>query len=191
MRSSKYLLILLICSIGLSQKYDPKTGELIIQEKYDPVTGEPIKTTQYDPNTGEPDDTSKPDPMFNNVAPSTPLINLGDNVSSDPSYLSIIKAAKAQAKREDQKQGSVNVAIGGLGCAASIIGIPLASLYALADTSIEPNNNYYNNLSTVDKTIYKTSYKSEFNRFKRSKVFGTMGSILGMFLAVSIFSSGS
>ena len=259
MRSSKYLLILLICSIGFSQKYDPKTGELINQEKYDPVTGEPIKATQYDPVTGEPiDDTSKPDSMFNNALPSTPLINLGDNVtlttitgvifkgtlilqdeekivlsspsigeikvsrenikrlttanesdlnkitnsnrfetinnknvSSSPSYLSIINAAKAQAKREDQKQGSVNVAIGGLGCAASIIGIPLASLYALADTSIEPNNNYYNNLSTVDKTIYKTSYKSEFNRFKRSKVFGTMGSILGMFLAVSIFSLGS
>ena len=82
MRSSKYLLILLICSIGFSQKYDPKTGELINQEKYDPVTGEPIKATQYDPVTGEPiDDTSKPDSMFNNALPSTPLINLGDNVT--------------------------------------------------------------------------------------------------------------
>ena len=179
MRSSKYLLILLICSIGFSQKYDPKTGELINQEKYDPVTGEPIKATQYDPVTGEPiDDTSKPGPMFNNALPSTPLINLGDNVtlttitgvifkgtiilqdeeevvlsspsigeikvsrenikrlttanesdlnkitnsnrfetindknvSSSPSYLSIINAAKAQAKLKNQSQVGVNIGV--------------------------------------------------------------------------------
>ena len=249
MRSSKYLLILLICSIGFSQKYDPKTGELINQEKYDPVTGEPIKATQYDPVTGEPiDDTSKPDSMFNNALPSTPLINLGDNVtlttitgvifkgtlilqdeekivlsspsigeikvsrenikrlttanesdlnkitnsnrfetinnknvSSSPSYLSIINAAKAQAKLKNQSQVVVNVGVGGLGCAASIIGIPLASLYALSDTSGEPNSNYYNELNNENKNIYKSAYKSEVNKLKRINVFGTMGAILALF----------
>jgi len=249
MRSSKYLLILLICAIGFSQKYDPKTGELINQEKYDPVTGEPIKATQYDPVTGEPiDDTSKPDSMFNNALPSTPLINLGDNVtlttitgvifkgtlilqdeekivlsspsigeikvsrenikrittanesdlnkitnsnrfetinnknvSSSPSYLSIINAAKAQAKLKNQSQVVVNVGVGGLGCAASIIGIPLASLYALSDTSGEPNSNYYNELNNENKNIYKSAYKSEVNKLKRINVFGTMGAILALF----------
>ena len=238
MRSSKYFLILLICSIGFSQKYDPKTGELINQEKYDPVTGEPIKTTQYDPVTGEPiDDTSKPGPMFNNALPSTPLINLGDNVtlttitgvifkgtiilqdeeevvlsspsigeikvsrenikritnsnrfetinnknvSSSPSYLSIINAAKAQAKLKNQSQVGVNVGVGGLGCLLGIIGVPLASLYALSSTSQAPNTNYYNNLSNENKTIYRSAYKSEVNRLKRNTVFGTMGAGLALF----------
>ena len=249
MRSSKYLLILLICSIGFSQKYDPKTGELINQEKYDPVTGEPIKATQYDPVTGEPiDDTSKPGPMFNKALPSTPLINLGDNVtlttitgvefkgtiilqdedevvlsspsigeikvsrenikrittanesdlnkitnsnrfetinnknvSSSPSYLSIINAAKAQAKLKNQSQVGVNIGVGGLGCLLGIIGVPLASLYALSSTSQEANTNYYNNLSNENKTIYRSAYKSEVNRLKRNTVFGTMGAGLALF----------
>ena len=238
MRSSKYFLILLICSIGFSQKYDPKTGELINQEKYDPVTGEPIKTTQYDPVTGEPiDDTSKPGPMFNKALPSTPLINLGDNVtlttitgvifkgtiilqdeeevvlsspsigeikvsrenikritnsnrfetinnknvSSSPSYLSIINAAKAQAKLKNQSQVGVNIGVGGLGCLLGIIGVPLASLYALSSTSQAPNTNYYNNLSNENKTIYRSAYKSEVNRLKRNTVFGTMGAGLALF----------
>jgi hypothetical protein len=262
MRPSKYLLILLICSIGFSQKYDLKTGELINQEKYDPVTGEPIKATQYDPVTGEPikatqydpvtgepiDDTSKPGPMFNNALPSTPLINLGDNVtlttitgvifkgtlilqdeekivlsspsigeikvsrenikrlttanesdlnkitnsnrfetindknvSSSPSYLSIIKAAKAQAKLKNKSQVGVNVGVGGLGCLFSAIGVPLASLYALSSTSKAPNTNYYNNLSNENKTIYRSTYKSEVNRLKRNTIFGTMGAIMALF----------
>ena len=241
MRSSKYFLILLICSIGFSQKYDPKTGELINQEKYDPVTGEPIKTTQYDPVTGEPiDDTSKPGPMFNKALPSTPLINLGDNVtlttitgvifkgtiilqdeeevvlsspsigeikvsrenikritnsnrfetinnknvSSSPSYLSIINAAKAQAKLKNQSQLGVNVGVGGLGCLLGIIGVPLASLYALSSTSQVANTNYYNNLSNENKTIYRSAYKSEVNRLKRNTVFGTMGAGLALFLFI-------
>lgn len=250
MRSSKYLLILLICSIGFSQKYDPKTGELINQEKYDPVTGEPIKTTQYDPVTGEPiDDTSKPGPMFNKALPSTPLINLGDNVtlttitdvvfkgtiilqdeeevllsspsigeikvsrenikritkdnesdlnkitnsnrfetinnknvSSSPSYLSIINAAKDQAKQKNKNQAPLNIGLGALGCALTIVGMPIAALYALADTSGEPNSNYYNELNNENKNIYRSAYKSEVNKLKRNNVFGTMGAILALLL---------
>ena len=76
MKLSKYLLIFLILSIAFSQKYDPKTGELIKEQKYDPITGEPIKTTKYDPITGEPiEDISAA------KLPETSSVNVGDNVT--------------------------------------------------------------------------------------------------------------
>ena len=108
------------------------------------------------------------------------------NVSSSPSYLSIIKAAKAQAKLKDQSQVGVNIGVGGLGCLLGIIGVPLASFYALSSTSQAPNTNYYNNLSNENKTIYRSAYKSEVNRLKRNTVFGTMGAGLVLFFFMII-----
>ena len=166
MKLSKYLLILLICSIGLSQKYDPKTGELIQEQKYDPVTGELIKTSKYDPVTGDLiDENTKKVP-----SKISPIMN---NVSKGPSYLSIITAAKAQAKKKNQ--APINTGIGALGCLFNWIGVPLASLYALSDTSGEPNSSYYNELNSENKNIYRSAYKTEMNRLKRTNVFGTMG----------------
>ena len=148
MKLSKYLLILLIYSIGFSQKYDPKTGELIQEQKYDPVTGELIKTSKYDPVTGDLiDENTKKIP-----SKTSPIMN---NVSKGPSYLSIITAAKAQAKKKNQ--APINTGIGALGCLFNWIGVPLASLYALSDTSGEPNSSYYNELNSENKNIYRSA----------------------------------
>jgi hypothetical protein len=48
-------------------------------------------------------------------------------------------------------------------------------LYALSDTSGEPNSSYYNELNSENKNIYRSAYKTEMNRLKRTNVFGTMG----------------
>ena len=177
MKLSKYLLILLICSIGFSQKYDPRTGELIQEQKYDPVTGELIKTIQYDPVTGDLiDENTKKIP-----SKTSPIMN---NVSKGPSYLSIITAAKAEAKQKNEVP--VNTGIGALGCLFSVIGVPLASLYALSDTSGEPKSSYYNELNIENKKIYESAYKSEVNRLKRNTVFGTMGAGLALFFFMLI-----
>ena len=179
MKLSKYLLILLICSIGFSQKYDPRTGELIQEQKYDPVTGELIKTNKYDPVTGDLiDENTKKIP-----SKTSPIMN---NVSKGPSYLSIITAAKAEAKLKNKSQELVNIGVGGFGCLFHIFGVPLASLYALSSTSQAPNTNYYNNLSNENKTIYRSAYKSEVNRLKRNTVFGTMGAGLALFFFMLI-----
>jgi hypothetical protein len=172
MKLSKYLLIFLICSIGLSQKYDPKTGELIQEQKYDPKTGELIQEQKYDPKTGELIDENI------KLAPSKtlPVIN---NVNKGPSYLSIITAAKAQAKKKNE--APINVGIGAIGCLFGVIGVPLASLYALADTSGEPNSSYYNELNIENKNIYRSAYKEEMKRLKRTSVFGTMGFGIALF----------
>ena len=80
MKLTNYLLIFLILSIAFSQKYDPKTGELIKEQKYDPITGEPIKITKYDPITGEPIEYI-PASNSNKSLPATSSVNVGDNVS--------------------------------------------------------------------------------------------------------------
>lgn len=38
----KYIFILFLFTFGYSQKYDPKTGELIQEKQFDPKTGEVI-----------------------------------------------------------------------------------------------------------------------------------------------------
>ena len=243
MKLSKYLLIFLILSIAFSQKYDPKTGELIKEQKYDPITGEPIKTTKYDPITGEPiEDISVP------KLTETSSVNVGDNVTittiegvafkgvvkaqnidqvvlsspsigeikitrsnikriseynesglihttnvktsdtkinsslNSPSYLSIINAAKEEASQKNQKDTATNVGAGVAGCLFGLVGMPLASLYALVDTSGEPKSNYYNELSSKNKNIYKSAYKAEVNKKKQTTVFGTMATGLAIAL---------
>ena len=172
MKLSKYLLILLIYSIGFSQKYDPKTGELIQEQKYDPVTGELIKTSKYDPVTGDLiDENTKKIP-----SKTSPIMN---NVSKGPSYLSIITAAKAEAKQKNEVP--VNTGIGAVGCLFGVIGVPLASLYALSDTSGEPKSSYYNELNIENKKIYRSTYKIEKNKLKRTNIFGTMGFGIALF----------
>ena len=247
MKLSKYLLIFLILSTVFSQKYDPKTGELIEQQKYDPITGEPIKTTKYDPITGEPiEDISVP------KLTETSSVNVGDNVTittiegvafkgvvkaqnmdqvvlsspsigeikitrsnikriseynesglihitnvktsetkinsslNSPSYLSIINAAKEEASQKNQKDIGTNVGAGVAGCLFGLVGMPLASLYALADTSGEPKSNYYNELSSQNKNIYKSAYKAEVNKKKKTSVFGTMATGLVVFIFLSV-----
>ena len=180
MRLSKYLLILFICSIGYSQKYDPKTGELIKQEVYDPVTGELIKTSQYDPVSGEPIE-GIPASKYNNttnVKNSETKIN---NSLNSPSYLSIINAAKEEASQKNKKDTRTNIGAGAAGCLFNVVGVPLASLYALLDTSGEPKSDYYNELSSQNKNIYKPVYKAEVNKLKQTTVFGTMGACLVTF----------
>jgi len=185
MKLLKYLLIFLIFSIAFSQKYDPKTGELIQEQKYDPTTGELIKITKYDPVTGEPieDIPALKSNNTTNVKNSETKIN---NSLNSPSYLSIITAAKAEAKLKNKSQELVNIGVGGFGCLFHIFGVPLASLYALSSTSQDANTNYYNNLSNENKTIYSSAYKSEVNRFKRNTVFGTMGAGLALFFIMII-----
>ena len=247
MKLSKYLLIFLILSIAFSQKYDPKTGELIEKQKYDPITGEPIKATKYDPITGEPiEDISAP------KLSETSSVNVGDNVTittiegvafkgvvkaqnidqvvlsspsigeikitrsnikriseynesglmhtsnvktsetkiksslSSPSYLSIINAAKEEASQKNQKDTATNVGAGVAGCLFGLVGMPLASLYALADTSGEPKSNYYNELSSQNKNIYKSAYKAEVNKKKQTSVFGTMAAGLVVVIFLSL-----
>ena len=251
MKLSKYLLIFLILSIAFSQKYDPKTGELIEEQKYDPITGDPIKKTKYDPITGEPiEDISAPN--SNKSLPSTSSVNVGDNVSittiegevfkgvikaqnmdqvvlsspsigeikitrnnikrisgynesglihttnikssdtkinsslNSPSYLSIINAAKEEASKKNQKDTQTNVGAGVAGCLFGLVGMPLASLYALVDTSGEPKSNYYNELSSQNKNIYKSAYKAEVNKKKKTSVFGTMATGLVVFIFLSV-----
>jgi nitrite reductase/ring-hydroxylating ferredoxin subunit len=103
MKLSKYLLIFLIFSIAFSQKYDPKTGELIEEQKYDPTTGELIKITKYDPLTGEPiEDIPASKPInTNNVKSFETKIN---NSLNSPSYLSIINSAKEEASQKKIKK---------------------------------------------------------------------------------------
>ena len=247
MKLSKYLLIFLILSIAFSQKYDPKTGELIEEQKYDPITGEPIKTTKYDPITGEPiEDISVP------KLTETSSVNVGDNVTittiegvafkgvvkaqnidqvvlsspsigeikitrsnikriseynesglmhttnvktsetkinsslNSPSYLSIINAAKEEASQKNQKDTATNVGAGVAGCLFDLVGMPLASLYALADTSGEPKSNYYNELSSKNKNIYKSAYKAEVNKKKQTSVFGTMATGLAIVFLITL-----
>ena len=247
MKLSKYLLIFLILSIAFSQKYDPKTGELIKEQKYDPITGEPIKTTKYDPITGEPiEDISVP------KLTETSSVNVGDNVTittiegvafkgvvkaqnidqvvlsspsigeikitrsnikriseynesglihttnvktsdtkinstlNSPSYLSIINAAKEEASQKNQKDTATNVGAGVAGCLFGLVGMPLASLYALADTSGEPKSNYYNELSSKNKNIYKSAYKAEVNKKKQTSVFGTMATGLAIVFLITL-----
>ena len=247
MKLSKYLLIFLILSIAFSQKYDPKTGELIKEQKYDPITGEPIKTTKYDPITGEPiEDISAA------KLPETSSVNVGDNVTittiegvafkgvvkaqnidqvvlsspsigeikitrsnikriseynesglmhttnvktsetkinsslNSPSYLSIINAAKEEASQKNQKDTATNVGAGVAGCLFGIVGMPLASLYALVDTSGEPESNYYNELSSKNKNIYKSAYKAEVNKKKQTSVFGTMATGLAIVFLITL-----
>ena len=251
MKLSKYLLIFLILSTVFSQKYDPKTGELIEQQKYDPITGEPIKTTKYDPITGEPiEDISAPN--SNKSLPATSSVNVGDNVSittiegvvfkgvvkaqnmdqvvlsspsigeikitrsnikrisgynesglihttnikssdtkinsslNSPNYLSIINAAKEEANQKNQKDTATNVGAGVAGCLFGLVGMPLASLYALSDTSGEPKSNYYNELSSQNKNIYKSAYKAEVNKKKQTSVFGTMGAGLVVVIFITL-----
>ena len=174
MKLLKYLLIFLIFSIAFSQKYDPKTGELIEEQKYDPTTGELIKITKYDPVTGEPieDIPALKSNNTTNVKNSETKIN---NSLNSPSYLSIINAAKEEASQKNQKDVGTNVGAGVAGCLFGLVGMPLASLYALTDTSGEPKSNYYNELSNQNKNIYKSAYKSEVNKKKQTSVFGTMG----------------
>ena len=247
MKLSKYLLIFLILSIAFSQKYDPKTGELIEKQKYDPITGEPIKATKYDPITGEPiEDIPAP------KLPETSSVNVGDNVTittiegvafkgvvkaqnidqvvlsspsigeikitrsnikriseynesglihttnvktsdtkinstlNSPSYLSIINAAKEEASQKNQKDTATNVGAGVAGCLFGLVGMPLASLYALADTSGEPKSNYYNELSSKNKNIYKSAYKAEVNKKKQTSVFGTMATGLAIVFLITL-----
>jgi hypothetical protein len=185
MRLSKYLLILFICSIGYSQKYDPKTGELIKQEVYDPVTGELIKTSQYDPVSGEPIDDIPASKYKNttNVENSETKIN---NSLNSPSYLSIINAAKEEASQKNKKDTVNNVSTGAVGCLFGVVGVPLASLYTLLDRSGEPKSDYYNELSSQNKNIYKPVYKAEVNKLKQTTVFGTMGACLVTFFILII-----
>jgi hypothetical protein len=179
MKLSKYLLILLICSIGLSQKYDPKTGELIQEQKYDPVTGELIKTSKYDPVTGDLiDENTKKIP-----SKTSPIMN---NVSKGPSYLSIITAAKEEASQKNKKDIVNNVGTGAVGCLFGVVGVPLASLYTLLDISGEPKSDYYNELSSQNKNIYKPAYKAEVNKLKKTTVFGTMGACLVTFFILIV-----
>ena len=179
MKLSKYLLILLICSIGLSQKYDPKTGELIQEQKYDPVTGELIKTSKYDPVTGDLiDENTKKIP-----SKTSPIMN---NVSKGPSYLSIITAAKEEASQKNKKDIVNNVGTGAVGCLFGVVGGPLASLYTLLDISGEPKSDYYNELSSQNKNIYKPAYKAEVNKLKKTTVFGTMGACLVTFFILIV-----
>jgi hypothetical protein len=185
MRLSKYLLILFICSIGYSQKYDPKTGELIKQEVYDPVTGELIKTSQYDPVTGEPIEDI-PASKYNNTSNVKNSETKINNSLNSPSYLSIINAAKEEASQKNKKDTRTNIGAGASGCLFSVVGVvvgvPLASLYALLDTSGEPKSDYYNELSSQNKNIYKPAYKAEVNKLKQTSVFGTMGVVVGVFI---------
>ena len=60
--------------------------------------------------------------------------------------------------------------------------MPLASLYALIDTSGEPESNYYNELSSKNKNIYKSAYKAEVNKKKQTTVFSTMATGLAIAL---------
>ena len=184
MKLLKYLLIFLIFSIAFSQKYDPKTGELIQEQKYDPTTGELIKITKYDPVTGEPieDIPALKSNNTTNVKNSETKINKSLN---SPSYLSIINAAKEEASQKNQKDTKTNIGAGTAGCLFGIVGVPLASLYALTDTSGEPKSNYYNELSSQNKNIYKSAYKSEVNKKKQTSVFGTMGVVLVVVLYFS------
>ena len=238
MKLSKYLLIFLILSTVFSQKYDPKTGELIEQQKYDPITGEPIEDISA--------------PSSNKSLPATSSVNVGDNVSittiegvvfkgvvkaqnmdqvvlsspsigeikitrsnikriseynesdlinttnikssdtkinsslNSPSYLSIINAAKEEANQKNQKDTATNVGAGVAGCLFGLVGMPLASLYALVDTSGEPKSNYYNELSSQNKNIYKSAYKAEVNKKKKTSVFGTMATGLVVFIFLSV-----
>ena len=184
MKLLKYLLIFLIFSIAFSQKYDPKTGELIQEQKYDPTTGELIKITKYDPVTGEPieDIPALKSNNTTNVKNSETKINKSLN---SPSYLSIINAAKEEASQKNKKDTRTNIGAGASGCLFSVVGVvvgvPLASLYALLDTSGEPKSDYYNELSSQNKNIYKPAYKAEVNKLKKTTVFGTMGACLVTF----------
>jgi hypothetical protein len=185
MKLLKYLLIFLIFSIAFSQKYDPKTGELIEEQKYDPTTGELIKITKYDPVTGDPieDIPALKSNNTTNVKNSETKIN---NSLNSPSYLSIINAAKEEASQKNKKDTRTNIGAGASGCLFSVVGVvvgvPLASLYALLDTSGEPKSDYYNELSSQNKNIYKPAYKAEVNKLKQTSVFGTMGVVVGVFI---------
>ena len=189
MKLSKYLLIFLIFSIAFSQKYDPKTGELIEEQKYDPTTGELIKITKYDPLTGEPIEdipVSKPINTTNVKSFETKI----NNSLNSPSYLSIINAAKEEASQKNQKDVGTNVGAGVTGCLFGLVGMPLASLYALTDTSGEPKSNYYDELSSQNKNTYKSAYKAEVNKLKKTYVFGTMGAGLAVVILFSLFVDG-
>ena len=189
MKLLKYLLIFLIFSIAFSQKYDPKTGELIQEQKYDPTTGELIKITKYDPVTGEPieDIPALKSNSTTNVKNSETKINKSLN---SPSYLSIINAAKEEASQKNKKDTRTNIGAGASGCLFSVVGVvvgvPLASLYALLDTSGEPKSDYYNELSSQNKNIYKPAYKAEVNKLKQTTVFGTMGACLVTFFILIV-----
>jgi hypothetical protein len=185
MKLLKYLLIFLIFSIAFSQKYDPKTGELIEEQKYDPTTGELIKITKYDPVTGDPieDIPALKSNNTTNVKNSETKIN---NSLNSPSYLSIINAAKEEASQKNKKDTRTNIGAGAAGCLFSVVGVPLASLYALLDTSGEPKSDYYNELSSQNKNIYKPAYKAEVNKLKQTTVFGTMGACLVTFFILII-----
>ena len=67
-----------------------------------------------------------------------------------------------------------------------LVGMPLASLYALADTSGEPKSNYYNELNSQNKNIYKSAYKAEVNKKKQTSVFGTMAAGLVVVIFLSL-----
>ena len=181
MKLLKYLLIFLIFSIAFSQKYDPKTGELIEEQKYDPTTGELIKITKYDPVTGDPieDIPALKSNNTTNVKNSETKIN---NSLNSPSYLSIINAAKEEASQKNKKDTVNNVSTGAVGCLFGVVGVPLASLYTLLDRSGEPKSDYYNELSSQNKNIYKPAYKAEVNKLKQTSVFGTMGVVVGVFI---------
>tara|TARA_Y100001970_G_scaffold236284_1_gene295875 strand:- start:1942 stop:2691 length:750 start_codon:yes stop_codon:yes gene_type:complete len=53
MKLVNYLIVFLLLTLGFSQKYDPKTGELIQEKQVEQKTGKTIEKVQYDPKTGE------------------------------------------------------------------------------------------------------------------------------------------
>jgi len=67
-----------------------------------------------------------------------------------------------------------------------VVGVPLASLYTLLDISGEPKSDYYNELSSQNKNIYKPAYKAEVNKLKQTTVFGTMGACLVTFFILIV-----
>ena len=182
MKLLKYLLIFLIFSIAFSQKYDPKTGELIEEQKYDPTTGELIKITKYDPVTGEPIEDIPVSKSINRTNVKS-FESKNNNSLNSPSYLSIINAAKEEASQKNKKDTRTNIGAGAAGCLFNVVGVPLASLYALLDTSGEPKSDYYNELSSQNKNIYKPIYKAEVNKLKQTSAFGTMGVVLIVFIS--------